>query len=304
LGEKILKAMKKGLPVPKGAFSASPLPFPLNGAQKGFNLKGNVVASNLGNAAGGGGGGGGRPSANELPAWFQHQHLHHVGAPSAQSTPMASESPLPPMREVVLDMSPRGKHAYPPPTPWNCNHIAAWMGLVLGFIALAVALIAWLPGHSHPHTEDDFDRSIGGGLIGGREAEAPHENYVAFRFEAETGPTRWPKTGVIAGLNLEDIVATRLCCVVGTQQYLVCDSSQGLTNNLGISYVVRNVADEHGAHLLMTAASTDMAGSHCIFSWQTRIHQHDKAALVVGKGAEAKETVRRVAHVHAGKRGK
>jgi hypothetical protein len=133
--------------------------------------------------------------------------------------------------------------------------------------------------------------------------EAPHENYVAFRFEAEAGPTRWPKTGVIAGLNLEDIVSTRLCCVVGSQQYLVCDSSQGLTSNLGIAYVVRNLAEEHGAHLLITAPSTDMSGSQCIFSWQKRIHQHDKAALVVAKGAEAKDAIRRFSHVHAGRRG-
>jgi hypothetical protein len=220
--------------------------------------------------------------------------------------PVLSGPPPRGNEDTTLDMSPRGHHKYPRAVVWNCTNIAAWLALVVGFVALVLVLITYLPGHYHQHTDNDIDRRAipaAGGAGGG--AEAPHENYVAFRFEAEAAPTRWPKTGVIAGLDLEDIVSSRLCCVVGSQQrYLVCDSSQGLNSNLGIAYVVRNLAEENGAHLLITAPSTDMSGAHCIFSWQTRIHQHDKAALVVAKGEEAKEAVSRFAHVHAGRRPK
>ena len=78
-----------------------------------------------------------------------------------------------------------------------------------------------------------------------------------------------------------------------------------MTSNLGISYIVRNLAEEHGAHLLITAPSSDMTGSQCIFSWQTRIREHDKGSLVVAKGEPAKAVAAKswFAHDHRGKRG-
>jgi hypothetical protein len=198
---------------------------------------------------------------------------------------------------------------YPKPVPWSCNVIVGWLGLVIACVTLVLVCILYFPGREHHHSDTDWDRRMidspsSSSSIGA--IEPAHENYVAFRFEAErnaAATTRWPKTGVIAGLTLDDIVATSLCCVVGTQQYLVCDSTQGLTDNLGISYVVRNLAEEHGAHLLMRAASADMSGSQCTFSWQTRLHEHDKAALVVAKeDAEGAVKKRRFAHTHRGRR--
>ena len=193
----------------------------------------------------------------------------------------------------MLELSPRGKHSYPRATPWSCNHIAGWGGLIIACVTLVFVCILYFPGRDHLHSDSDISRI---------DRDAPHENYVGFRFESEIGPTRWPKTGVIAGLVLEDIVSTRLCCVVGSQQYLVCDSSQGLTSNLGISYIVRNLVGEHGAHLLITAPSTDMNGAQCIFSWQVRLREHDKAALVVAKGEPAKIAAKSwFAHSHRGR---
>lgn len=258
-------------------FRATPMPFPMDGGGGGTTL--NARGPNAGNRL--------SPVA-ALPAWFTQQ-LKTVG--NTPSQPQAPQSaPAPPQAssssssgEVALEMSPRGKHKYPPDRPWSCHHIAAWTALIGVFFTLTLVIIFQLSGKHPHHTDLDFDRRGDASL--GTAAEAPHENYVAFRFEAETSATRWPKTGVIAGLNLEDIVAARLCCVVGTQQYLVCDSSQALTSNLGIAFVVRNLPEENGAHLLITAPSTDMSGSQCLFSWQTRIHQHDKAALVIAKGA-------------------
>jgi len=192
--------------------------------------------------------------------------------------------------------------------PWSCNVIVGWLGLIIACVTLVLVCILYFPGRDHHHSDTDWDSNRRMMIEAPSSPfEAPHENYVAFRFESErsAATTRWPKTGVIAGLTLEDIVATSLCCVVGTQQYLVCDSTQGLTDNLGISYVVRNLAEEHGAHLLMRAASADMSGSQCTFSWQTRIHEHDKASLVVAKEEAATLTAvkkSRFAHTHRGKR--
>ena len=137
-----------------------------------------------------------------------------------------------------------------------------------------------------PHSHDDQDdwddnkrrRSL---LESGVESAQAHENYVVFTFQGKSEAlSRWPEAGVIAGLRIEDIAATRLCCVVGPEEYFVCDSSQALSHNLGISYVVRNVKQEGGAHLLIAATSMDMDKATCIFSWQTRIKEHNKAALV------------------------
>ena len=265
-------------------FSATPMPFPLD-ASKGTRQSTAPVLSS--------------PSSNQLPAWFQASGIPGAGG---GLKPLGNNnnppSTITTTTETALNMSPRGKHKYPPTRPWSCHHIAAWLALVIAFIALTLTCILYFPGKHHGHTDTDIDRR------GSGSEEQPHENYVAFRFEAESGPTRWPKTGVIAGLRLEDIVATRLCCVVGSKEYLVCDSSQGLTSNLGIAFVVRNVEEEHGAHLLIAAPSSDMSEAQCIFSWQTRIHEHDKASLVVAKGTKAGPgpAKSRFAHVHAGRR--
>jgi|WetSurMetagenome_2_1015567.scaffolds.fasta_scaffold00074_37 hypothetical protein len=188
-------------------------------------------------------------------------------------------------------------------TPWSCTAIAAWVGMIGAFFAIVLIIIFQLPGKHHHHDDNDGDGDMDQRRNGYR-ASLEHENHVPFRFEAETGPTRWPKTGVIAGLTLEDIVSARLCCVVGTQQYLVCDSSQALTSNLGIAFVVRNIPEENGSHLLITAPSADMTGSQCIFSWQTRLHQHDKASLVVAKAPPLPPSPAgsRFSHAHAGRR--
>jgi len=257
--------------------------------------------------------GGGGPSllqASQLETWNK---LNIITAPPPPPSQTNAAPPPPstsarPASDTVLEMSPRGKHSYPRAMPWNCDRIASWGGLIIACVALVLVCIVYFPGRDHRHTDTDIERRIersDQSLSPLSPQESPHENYVAFRYEAETGPTRWPKTGVIAGLVLADIVSTRLCCVVGSQQYLVCDSSQGLTSNLGISYIVRNLAEEHGAHLLITAPSSDMTGSQCIFSWQTRIREHDKGSLVVAKGEPAKAVAAKswFAHDHRGKRG-
>jgi hypothetical protein len=204
------------------------------------------------------------------------------------------------------ELSPRGKHQYPPLTPWSCHHIAAWLALVFAFVALVLVCILYFPsGDHHHHGLDDDDKRRILLLESGAPQQQPHENYVVFKFEGKPGVNRWPETGVVAGLRLEDIAATRLCCVVGPEEYFVCDSSQSLTSNLGMAYVVRNVKQEGGAHLLIAASSTDMNMATCIFSWQTRVREHDKAALVTA--AAPKEIApppstpaRRRGHVHGG----
>lgn len=277
----------------QSAFRATPMPFALDGtlptAGK-LNARGTSATPRLSHVS------------KDLPAWFsQLQVVSNNGPTQGQPQPQAQQQASAP--EVALDMSPRGKHKYPPVRPWTCNDVVGWLGLLAGFTALVLIIIFQLPGRHHGnHGDTDIDRRRG------EEAaprEIPHENYVGFRFEAEAGPTRWPKTGVIADLDLEDIVSARLCCVVGTQQYLVCDSSQPMATNLGIAFVVRHETEEKGAHLLITAPSTDMAGSQCIFSWQSRLHQHDKAALVVPKAQDRMAGGGRFAHTpHAGRRGK
>jgi hypothetical protein len=212
------------------------------------------------------------------------------------------------------ELSPRGKHVYPPLTPWSCNHIAAWLGLVFAFTALVLVCILYFPREEH------HEWSEGGGgdgdkrrvaLLSSGGGGAEHENYVVFKFQNRdvSGLTRWPEAGVVSGLQLDHIASTRLCCIVGIEEYFVCDSGQGFASNLGLAYVVRNVKQEGGAHLLIAASSADMNGATCIFSWQSRVSEHDKAALVASAASKAiapptpsaSLPIRRLGHIHEGR---
>ncbi len=250
---------------------------------------------------------------------------HAAAVQATRQPPLSFPSPEPiglppgPASETVVELSPRGRHKYEPMKPWSCHHIVAWLALVAAFLALVMTGVVLYRDHHHEPDRDWEKRAAPLEVA----PERPHENYVKFRFESKTtGLTRWPEKGVIADLRLEDIVATRLCCVVGPEEYLVCDSSQRLSSNLGIAYVVRNVKvisfsvlslspwpclhvshcplctcelqEESGAHLLIAAPSGDMSMADCTFSWQTRIQEHDKAALVAPRSSK-------LSHVHAGR---
>jgi hypothetical protein len=109
-----------------------------------------------------------------------------------------------------------------------------------------------------------------------------HTHYVKFQLSGVAGQfARWPEVGVIEGLDFKRLANMRVCCHL-SDQYFVCDSGQGATNNIGLECIVRN-EPERGTHLLVYVQSAQMNGAQCTFMWQTRDPEDVLPPLPSGK---------------------
>jgi hypothetical protein len=189
-------------------------------------------------------------------------------------------------QEEQGELTPRGVNRRPPPVKmWSCTPIIAWMALILSFVALVFVAIVYfnmsamsseLKRHRSlppalPAAEDDTLSPKSRQLMEVmRHLGHNHTHYVKFELSGVAGQfSRWPPNGIIEGLEFTRLANMRVCCHL-SDQYFVCDSGQGATNNIGLECIVRHVAADKGTHLLVYVQSAQMNGAQCTFMWQTR----------------------------------
>lgn len=210
--------------------------------------------------------------------------------------------------DFEMDLSPRGKHRYPPVKSWNCTDIVAWLAFVFAFI-LAIFVIILYYNVNGPLNQPTMVAKIAGGeqtFALGRGEDMPalastpgggqirakdpalveamrhlyhnHTQHIHFELSGQVGKfARWPPKGILEGLEYATLATTRLCCHVGTQ-YFVCDYGQGATSNIALECLVKYDADAQGSFLMIYIQSDHMKGASCTFTWTTR-DRLDKTVL-------------------------
>ena len=176
--------------------------------------------------------------------------------------------------------------------PWNCRGWLPWInfGFMLVLATLIIVLyIHWLGNGSGVESLEriiELRRSKEEGppreyLLSKpnlaleepmkKHRYANHENKIEFRFDSTPGIyTRYPKEGMIEGLDPKTILEHRLCCHVGDRLF-ICDYGQGASMNVALECIVEynnNNENESDAHLLINIQSEEMKDSKCIFTWK------------------------------------
>jgi hypothetical protein len=240
-----------------------------------------------------------KPPVTPITANYFPQQQGFAFAPPALSMPMRGQMfnpgnlmigpdvpplPSPPPKEEEGELTPRGKNRRP--RKWSCTPIVAWIGMFLAFFALVMVAIVYFKISA---SAIELRQEIAGRLVFPAVAAAEelsprskhvldamrhlghnHTHYVKFQLNGVAGQfARWPAVGVIQGLEFKRLANMRVCCHL-SDQYFVCDSGQGATQNIGLECIVRHVAADQGTHLLIYVQSAQMNGAQCTFMWQTR----------------------------------
>lgn len=194
-------------------------------------------------------------------------------------------------------LTPRGRNRYTPSGKLSCTPIVAWIALFLSFFACIMVAIIYFNWAGGPLTQMRSDMELlktrmndmqpihsfntGRTLAPSPGIDASPGNSVVrmshFTLTGQKGQfVRWPDTGGIAGMDFNRLVNTRICCHVN-EQYFVCDSGQGATDNVGLECIVQRGGGSgdtkdslSGTHLLVYVQSEHMNGAKCTFMWQMK----------------------------------
>lgn len=245
----------------------------------------------------------------------QVPYVHHRGAPA---TPMSALNiaALPVGQQPTLattsvttnsmELSPRGKHYYPPPSVWTCTGVVAWLGFVLGFVSIIFVLILFFNWNGGPLSSPSARAQFADQLrtqieerLQERIITGPKKSHVsgsgikrkALQFELKGKPAsfaRWPSEEgqIVKEINYAGLVSMRLCCKVKTSPavtgavavvaseseagYFVCDSGQGATDHNGLEFMLFNVPSQGGAHLMVYMLNESMNGALCTLTWKEK----------------------------------
>jgi len=199
----------------------------------------------------------------------------------------------PQQQQQQQNVTPRGKHKYPPARRWEAHVIAAYIGLIISFVALVLLIILYFNLKSNnvlrelrQHIEEDAVKTLEHNTaeterikqqmemildVKNHHVHESRHHHLDFVLEGTVGQfARWPPTGAIQSLDFKSLKSIRLCCTVN-EVYFICDSGEGATHNLGLECIVNNgsTSEGEGVHLLVYVKSESMNGAKCSFTWHT-----------------------------------
>jgi len=210
-----------------------------------------------------------------------------ISAADANERPMKSQQ-----QQQDGNLTPRGKHKYSPVKRCELYKIAAWMALILAFTAVVLTAILYFNVRNDASLivtkSQEFDELAK--LMKEqqqREIEPPPPPVpistdkvysLKFTLNGEVGQfARWPSEGSIEHLEFNAMKSMRVCCHV-MNQYFVCDSGEGVTDNLGLECIINHsntgAAGSADTHILVYVKSDHMKGSECTLTWHTSQEEH------------------------------